>query len=235
MYDYYISPCDLVSKSLHNCLKLKILKIDTIVKMIKYLKIKNINIIDTEKYHINDLLSKPVSRNIYVGGGNFRVPELTEKYQDYFIGKYTLKEKYIKDNKLYNLMNSPKIKDAIKIGVHIRRGDYKIWANGKYYFDDNVYKKYMYTLANEIKHKYNRNIHYVIFSNKKTDIFENEYIYKSTEKWYIDHFLMSKCDYLIGPPSTFTMWASYIGKVKYYHIRNNSGNINLNDFQYCKA
>lgn len=64
---------------------------------------------------------------------------------------------------------------------------------------------------------------------------ENDNIKKSTNEWYIDHFLMSKCDYLIGPPSTFTMWASYIGKVKYYHIENDSGEIRLSDFKYCKG
>lgn len=44
---------------------------------------------------------------------------------------------------------------------------------------------------------------------------------------------MSKCDYLNGPPSTFTLWASYMGRVKYYQIKDNTGNIYINDFSYC--
>jgi hypothetical protein len=173
--------------------------------------------------------------NIYTGGWYFRVNNLTEKYQDYFIKKYTLKDEFIKNNDLYALIIKQKENDNIVIGVHIRRGDYKYWCNGKYYFDDCTYKKYIYALRDKIKHEYNKKTFFIIFSNENIIFDENEYIYKSTNEWYIDHFLMSKCDYLIGPPSTFTMWASYIGKVKYYHITNNNGNINLDDFNCCKG
>jgi len=41
------------------------------------------------------------------------------------------------------------------------------------------------------------------------------------------------CDYLIGPPSTFTLWASYVGKVKYFHLKNKSGEIAIDDFVKC--
>jgi hypothetical protein len=125
-------------------------------------------------------------------------------------------------------MNELKENDTIIIGVHIRRGDYENWQDGKYYFDDNIYKNYICTLKKEIKHN-NKKCFFIIFSNEDVLINENEYIHISTNEWYIDHFLMSKCDYLIGPPSTFILWASYIGKVKYYHIENDSGEINLNN------
>jgi hypothetical protein len=29
--------------------------------------------------------------------------------------------------------------------------------------------------------------------------------------------------------SSFTLWASYIGKAKYFHFRDGSGAVNLND------
>ena len=41
---------------------------------------------------------------------------------------------------------------------------------------------------------------------------------------------MSMCDYLIGPPSTFTSWASFIGNVPTYHIKNKYKKIELSDF-----
>jgi len=40
----------------------------------------------------------------------------------------------------------------------------------------------------------------------------------SQNPWYIDQHLMTRCDYLIGPPSTFTLWASYVGKVPFFQI-----------------
>lgn len=239
MYDYYISPCNLFKSNILKGLKYKFYKrfvlIVKIMKKLKILKIERfVKIFDTMDNE-NNIYALSPPHDIYVGGWYFRVHDLTEKYQDYFIGKYTLKDKYIQNNELYNLMIRLKRNDTIITGVHIRRSDYKYHEDGKYYFDDDVYQKYMCTLGDKIKNNYNKNYFFIIFSDEDILINENEHIHKSTNEWYIDNFLMSKCDYLIGPPSTFTLWASYIGKVKYYHITSDSGNINLSDFKYCKG
>lgn len=55
-------------------------------------------------------------------------------------------------------------------------------------------------------------------------------LYVSKCKWYEDHSLMSMCDYLIGPPSTFTSWSSFIGNVPTYHIKDKYKKIELSDF-----
>jgi hypothetical protein len=242
MHKYYIAPCDLNKGSkgkFYKIYKLKLL-ITLITRIVRKLElekyIKRIKLFNsTNEENINLLLSLLPSRDIYVGGWYFRVNNLAEKYQDYFIGKYTLKDKYIKNNNVMNLIDDMKRKGTLVVGVHIRRGDYKHWQGGKYNFDDDVYKNYMHALGIEIERSYNKNVCFIIFSNEDISINENKYIYKSNNKWYVDHFLMSKCDMLIGPPSTFTMWASYIGKVKYCHIGNNSGKISLDDFTYCRG
>jgi hypothetical protein len=233
IHDYYKSPCSRGSKCdfFRTLLVVGIVKILRKLKLLKFAKIFNVLLFDAadNKYFVTP------PHNIYVGGWYFRVHNLTEKYQDYFIKKYTLKDELIKNSDLYAFILKQKENDNIVIGVHIGRGDYKYWCNGKYYFDDRTYKKYIYTLKDKMNHEYNKKVFFVIFSNENTIFDENEYIYKSTNEWYIDHFLMSKCDYLIGTPSTFTLWASYVGKVKYYHITNDSGNIHLDDFNCCKG
>jgi hypothetical protein len=47
-----------------------------------------------------------------------------------------------------------------------------------------------------------------------------------------DHWLMSKCDYLMGPPSTFTLWAAFMGKKLLAFIVNSESVIRIADFQY---
>ena len=177
------------------------------------------------------LLSPP--RCILVGGWYFRDHELTEKYQDHFIFKYSLKEKYFLNNLLLNKISELKESNKVVVGIHIRRGDYKSHMEGKYYFADNVYLNYMKKIENEIEIKNNKKCTFIIFSNENVSIPESEYTYISKNEWYIDHILMSKCDLLLGPPSTFTMWASYIGKVKYFHIESDNDNIDLDSFKYC--
>jgi hypothetical protein len=45
---------------------------------------------------------------------------------------------------------------------------------------------------------------------------------------------MAHCDYLIGPPSTFTLWASFAGGAKYFHIESGGRGIDLRDFARCE-
>jgi len=211
-------------------------KFPVIFKIMKKLNLVKVVSFDSENQNnITELLALLSSqpRRLFVSGWAFRVHELTKKYQNYFISKYSLREEYFKNNILLDKINKLKESDKIVVGVHIRRGDYKYYMESKYYFDDNVYIKYMEKIKKEIDVKYNKKYGFIIFSNENLSISENEYTFISNNEWYVDHMLMSKCDFLLGPPSTFTMWASYIGKVKYFHIENDNGNIDLDSFTYC--
>lgn len=46
---------------------------------------------------------------------------------------------------------------------------------------------------------------------------------------------MSQCDYLIGPPSTFTGWASYIGNVPLKYIESKNIDFTLEDFKIYES
>jgi hypothetical protein len=172
----------------------------------------------------------------YIKGWSFRVFDLTEKYQDYFIRKYTLKEKYYQENEIYHKLIKTRDEKTILIGVHVRRGeDYEIWRNGQYYFEDETYRKYVVNMKKEIVKRSGKSCIFIAFSNECADFLANNDTIISHNEWYVDQYLMSKCDYLIGPPSTFTFWASYIGKTKYFHIKDASGNIDIDKFEICKG
>jgi len=49
-----------------------------------------------------------------------------------------------------------------------------------------------------------------------------------------DMYSLAKADYIIGPPSTFTMWASFYGSVPLLVIDNRKENILLSDFKIVK-
>lgn len=121
------------------------------------------------------------------------------------------------------------------IGVHVRRGDYKTWADGKYFFSDEVYEKYMDNLEQKIKQANGKRVKFIVFSNENISFKESDRILISLNEWYVDQYLMSICDYLVGPPSTFSAWASYVGSVKYFHIVDSSGVVELNDFLSCEG
>ena len=205
-----------------------------ILRVIKKLQLMNITSFDSELNNNENLLIPPPQhiqmRDMFVSGWYFRVPDLLKKHQDYFIKKYALKSEYYANNEMYKKFVALKNEGIFIIGVHIRRGDYKYWGNGRYYFDDNTYLKYMQNLKSEVKNIYNKESLFIIFSNEKIVIKEAPDIILSKNKWYIDQFIMSQCDLLIGPPSTFTSWASYMGNVKRFWIENDSGEISIDKF-----
>ncbi|MCL1946407.1 MAG: alpha-1,2-fucosyltransferase [Chitinivibrionia bacterium] len=169
---------------------------------------------------------------VFTGGWTFRVPRLIEKHRDELIKRYSLKPEFYEKNDFYKKIMKLKREDNILIAIHIRRGDYKQWRGGKYYFEDEIYEKYMNDFSQKLSKKDARNQIFIIFSNDKVKFINGENLLVSKESWYIDHHIMSICDYIIGPLSTFTLWANYIGKNTLYSIRDDSGNIDnaVNDF-----
>lgn len=118
----------------------------------------------------------------------------------------------------------------ILIGVHIRRGDYRVYRGGKYFFEDRVYRRMMEECL-------------VLFSGEKVRflIFSDEAIsmehFTGLDAVVVsgtpteDMYLMAKCARLIGPSSTFTKWASFVGNVPLLAIESADQQVNQSDFQ----
>ena len=102
------------------------------------------------------------------------------------------------------------------VGVHVRRGDYKDFKGGRYYYEDDVYERNKTAVGNGI------------VSSGRTPKFVMFPLRSAVE----DQWMMSQCDYLMGPPSTFTMWASFMGKVPLGIICDRSQTLTLADFKY---
>lgn len=108
------------------------------------------------------------------------------------------------------------------IGVHIRRGDYKEYLSGRYYFSIEKWAKYIRFMSSQIT---DRNVRFLICSNEDgidkellkmvsdTNIFSIE-----NTNGITDLYALSKCDYIIGVPSSYSQWASFMGDVPLYLI-----------------
>ena len=138
------------------------------------------------------------------------------------------------------------------IGVHIRRGDYKTFEGGRYYFELEEYKQHMQALCEVYK---DRKVCFAISTNEKIDAtaFEGLEICKTTNTTAVhDLYMLIQCDRIIGPLSTFSRWASFYGGVPlcfisredviksdkdfsvikdFYHFANGTEIINLTDKQ----
>ncbi len=120
------------------------------------------------------------------------------------------------------------------IGIHIRQGDYKIFEGGKYFFDMNQYLSFMRRVLTLFPSK---KFLFLICSNshlKHEDFTGLPYIL-GTGREIEDLYAFSKCNYLVGPPSTFTMWASFYGNVPLYEVHHPDKAFSLADFKVVEG
>lgn len=111
---------------------------------------------------------------------------------------------------------------GVTIGVHIRMGDYKEYLSGRYYFGVEKWAKYIEHLNSIFDTKH---IRFLICSNENniceqiSKILPNINIFsiRNTDG-LTDLYALTKCDYIIGVPSSYSQWASFIGDVPLYLI-----------------
>lgn len=117
----------------------------------------------------------------------------------------------------------------IIVGVHIRRGDYVSYLNGKYYYSFEDYFRCMRRVVDIFSQK---RIAFFISTNDANFILpEDLNCFVCPNRMVVDDwYCLSICDYLIGPPSSFSRLASFIGGVPMYLIKKISDEIKSKDF-----
>ncbi|MGK7394599.1 MAG: alpha-1,2-fucosyltransferase [Candidatus Cyclobacteriaceae bacterium M3_2C_046] len=129
------------------------------------------------------------------------------------------------------LISSVKAQNLVLVGVHIRKYDYRRFAGGKFFFDDHIYLQNMRLLEQKLK-KENQQVRFLICSDEKIDVhfFKELDVVTGTGKFIEDLYTLARCDYLIGAPSSFTMWASFYGQVPLSFLEPETKRVNLEKF-----
>lgn len=158
----------------------------------------------------------------------YRDYEALFEFQDVICAVFRPNEKY--SSEIDKFVGSLRSQDKITIAIHIRRGDYRTWRDGRYYYTDKEYKDWMECLAKASE----KRIQFVLFSNEKLNLgFFSSDIYDvctGLGQAITDLYSMARCDYIIGPPSTYSWWAAFYGKKPYLTLYDKNQNIKLTDF-----
>ena len=164
-------------------------------------------------------------KHIVVSGWNVRFYDLFLKYRKEICELFTLDEQYtapVKARMASPSVMSSEVETSLALGVHIRRGDYAQWCNGQYFYDDNVYIRHINRFAELHPDK---TIH-VFLSTNDSQVSAEAY-QQACPKVVIHHFkgsapedlfMLSECDYLIGPPSTFSLVAAMYRDIPLYRM-----------------
>lgn len=118
------------------------------------------------------------------------------------------------------------------IGVHIRRGDYATWNAGQFFYSLKDYHQFMLRIQDTYKDK---KIGFFISSNENFSIemFEGCQCVrfgKEPSGAILDLYTLSICDRIIGPFSSYSRWASFIGEVPLCFIETREQKFGEDDF-----
>jgi hypothetical protein len=124
----------------------------------------------------------------------------------------------------------------VLVGVHVRRGDYAGFAGGDYFFELGEYREAMERMVELIGG--GKQVRFLVCGNESGVAEAGEWrgmeVVGGTGVAVEDLALLGRCDFLVGPPSTFSMWASFYGGVRLGEMRRENGagrSLRLEDFR----
>lgn len=155
-------------------------------------------------------------KHIVVSGWNVRFYDLFLKYRQEICQLFEINAKHTVPVKEKMSKAEVGAVEPLRLGLHIRRGDYAEWKNGIYFYDDETYAAYVRQFASLFP---KRDIHVYIATNDNTVSEERfqrmvDVSCKQTRVHFFsgtgieDLFMLSECDYIIGPPSTYSLVAA---------------------------
>jgi len=131
-------------------------------------------------------------------------------------------------DKVLNFTSNLKQKNHTLVGIHIRRGDYKDFEGGRYYYELEEYKHVMFRMIDLLK----KEVIFLICTNENIELnqFQEFNCALGLGSSIEDLYSLSECDYIIGPPSTFSIWASFYGDKLLYQLHDTNCSFSLDDF-----
>lgn len=164
-------------------------------------------------------------RNIVVSGWFVRYYDLFLKYRQEICDLFRIDDVYtlpVREKMQQAESAAPASLPILRLGVHIRRGDYSIFHAGKYLYDDETYARHINRFAS--MHR-DREVHVYLSTNDATVTEERYSPLCSAVHIHLlggnapeDLFMLSECDYLMGPPSTFSLVAAMYRDIPLYRM-----------------
>ena len=171
------------------------------------------------------------SRFIMVQGWMARWYDLFLKYKSEILQLFAFDRKVMcgPDRLLASLP-----KAQVRLGLHIRRGDYRTWWDGKYYYND---EQYIGVLRQFLALHQGEKVQVFICGNDP-ELHQQTFVKTFPEVEFIfpdgspgeDLYLLSRMDWLIGAPSTFTLVASMYRDVPLYWIEHPDDKLTADSF-----
>ncbi len=167
-----------------------------------------------------------LSQDVLLQGWLFRSEHLlhkhAEKVKSHLAIDFSLQEK------IQSRLSKLREQADLIVGIHIRQGDYRTYLGGKYYYPISQYAQLMRQIAD---HYSPSRVAFLVCGNGEFSVADFQGLNVSCEKRDVmeDLYSLSQVDLLVGPPSTFTGWASFYGSVPIYWLESQDDMINVGE------
>jgi hypothetical protein len=117
----------------------------------------------------------------------------------------------------------------VVVGVHIRHGDYQTWQGGKYFFSLDEYVAMMHEFR---ERRSSERVGFVVCSNSEwtPGDFPELDVVIGPGHLASDLEALAQCDLIIGPPSSFSRWASFSGSTPLCAVERGTVDLSENGF-----
>jgi hypothetical protein len=168
------------------------------------------------------------AKTVFVYGWWLRTPRLVKKHGEKIRAYFRPVEKF--QNASRDAIKPLRRKADIVIGVHLRHGDYRGWFGGKYFFPVERYAAWMRELAAQFP---GRKVAFFVCSDEPRNAaeFPGLTVGLGADSPVSDVNALALCDYIIGPKSTFSQWASFYGEKPLLQVCDTNDSVKLENFR----
>ncbi|HTQ41040.1 MAG TPA: alpha-1,2-fucosyltransferase [Pirellulales bacterium] len=152
---------------------------------------------------------------VILDGWHFRAPVALSHHASIIRRFFRPRQIFLRE--VRSVVKSAKQNCDVLVGVHVRQKDYARWRNGRYFFDVGAYVRWMREMQAMLK---GRAVKFLVCSDERyePDAFGSLPVAIGSGTAICDLYALASCDYIIGPPSTFSLWASFFGGVPLLHL-----------------
>ncbi|MBP1687533.1 MAG: hypothetical protein H6Q33_3676 [Deltaproteobacteria bacterium] len=145
----------------------------------------------------------------------FRSPHNLMKHRDVIRSYFTPWEHHLVRARA--IVSPARERQRFLVGVHVRRGDYNRFKGGRFFYSYLQYRRVMESVQAAFPAE---RVSFLVCSDAPVPpgAFAGFDVLYGNGHELEDLYALAACDRLIGPPSTYSMWASFYGGVPRYEI-----------------
>ncbi|QDT07921.1 hypothetical protein K227x_63500 [Rubripirellula lacrimiformis] len=149
-------------------------------------------------------------RPVLVSGWHFHAGSWLHKHADVIRDFYRIRPDHQRN--VDELVGRARSTSDILVGVHVRGGDYATFKNGRYFYSIPKYVAAMKRIRDRFS---GAKVTFLVCGNVPLvqEDFGDLDVHFGTGQMVEDMYSFAAADLLIGPPSTFTGWASFYGQI----------------------